>query len=165
MNPKTLTLPAAILAILLIACGSGSRDNNSGGNTDNQPPPVTKTTAPVPVETTERPGAGSLRTTLRDTTGTERVSCPAISTEFRIIADFGWIEWTAIAVSQEPTFQAPDQQAGSVTVTPSSGKLEKDQSVLVKVRGSYSGTNKTFWIRAQENSGTAASMNAVKFAC
>ncbi len=164
----TLTVTAAV--ITLLACGfGGPKSDNGGDKQPPNPPPVTEATkqreSPTPAQSTERAGGGSVTTTFRGTSGTDRVACGAINTEFMVEAYNGWIEWTAVPVGTDPTFTNPGTPVSTVTVTPASGKLENGQKALVKVRGTYTGTNKKFYIRVQEVVGGSKTMNGVSFTC
>ncbi len=91
--------------------GGGSEGGSGGGSGGITPTPNS---------------TGTVDVSQRGTSGTERVDCADIDSELKISAHDGSVRWTATP-------------AAGVSVSPSSGFLDKGESQIVHVGGSYSG--------------------------
>ncbi|WP_242605661.1 hypothetical protein [Frankia sp. Cppng1_Ct_nod] len=125
-----LTVLACVLAAIVvlvvvrgqITTGSGSGSLGLGGGTGGS---VTSGRPDVTTSATAD-STGTPNVTQRGTNSTNHVDCASIDSKLKISANAGAIRWKATSAS-------------GVSVTPSSGFLDKGESEVVRIGGSYSG--------------------------
>jgi hypothetical protein len=149
------TVFAALTALTLLGCGWTSPPGDSS-EPDQAAPAETglaqPTTAAPPVP--EKPRQGTVFVTMRGTTGTERVNCSNIVTEFLVSPTGAYIEWTAQAMDREPSSgRINGNRISTITLSPASGTVQPGQSQLVKVRGNYDGQDRRFWVPVRNEFG------------
>lgn len=126
--------------------GSPSQQETGGGGT---PAPVGKTPIRTPAPDPVTDSKGTPVVTFRGTSGSDRVSCSAIDTEFKLEAYGGRMRWTA---------QAP----AGITADPSSGALDRDESTVIHVSGTSAGP---FSVVVQAPNRAGSGSTSVQFTC
>jgi hypothetical protein len=160
-----LTVLAGVVVVLVVflvarggldlgALGSGGGSGTSGGRGPGGP--VVDPTPGRPVEPTVDPGGsgdqgGTPTATFRGTNGADHLDCDSVSSELKVGANGGRIRWTASAPS-------------GVTVSPSSGELDEDDSRVLRIGGAYAGSRSfTVVVSAPNRAGSGSVRTA--FTC
>lgn len=156
--PALLAAAVAVLVTSSVtACqlpgGSGSAGGGSGGGGGGSPTTTRAvggtTTGPTAGPTTAPVTNGTPTVSFRGTSGSDRVACAAIDSEFAVGAYGGRMRWTATS-------------ARGVTLSPASGTLDEGRTVVVRVGGS-SGGPFTVVVSAPNSAGSGSV--SVDFSC
>lgn len=147
--------------------GKGTNGNN-GNNNSNNNSNGTKgggTHSPSPQVTEEKPGV--VQADIRGTKGTERVSCSAIETEFRVSADQGKVRWSLHIRDAAPGARAPypGNTPPGIVADATSGTLENGQSRIVRLRGRFDGPGRAFFVVVDAPTASGSSGVTFKFSC
>jgi hypothetical protein len=108
---------------------------------------------------------GTVNLTFRGTSGSDSVSCSSISSEFKVSPDGGRIRWTALISDHDPDGPVPGRRPEGVSVEPSSGMLDPGNSQVVRVRGSFDGSDRHFWVKVQAPNRTGSGGVTLQFNC
>jgi hypothetical protein len=109
---------------------------------------------------------GTVNLTFRGTSGSDSVSCSSISSEFTVSPNGGRIRWTALISDHDPDGPVPGRRPEGVSVEPSSGMLDPGNSQLVRVRGTFDGSDRHFWVKVlAPNRATSGAGVTLRFNC
>jgi hypothetical protein len=169
MKQRISILAALVGAITVIACGL----HKSAPPAPAEPPATVQSAsaaaskaAPPPSTDSTDDSVGTVFTTMRGTNGSQRVSCDAIATEFKLEPNGGRIRWTAQALDRYTDKPwEPGSVASGVTVTPSSGVLDPGASQVIRISGSFTGPDRKFWVAVSAPNRTGHSGSTIEFSC
>lgn len=169
MRPnRSATAVLVLLGAVAVGCGFGRSGGDVSGSGADTAPSVVKPTSAGPRKSTPSPQApkstGTVQVTFRGTSGTDTVRCSAVNSELAVSANGGPIAWSAKAYDR-PSTKVPHDGTpiAKVTFDPPSGTLESGESAVVRIRGSFSGSQFYVEVSAPNNSGFSAV--TVPFTC
>jgi hypothetical protein len=173
-----LTRSVAVVGALVVVLGVGACGNKSGGSANPGDPggakpgdgtsQVPKTTGPGSTGgSTGSPNDsdGTVEVTFRGTSGSDRVSCSSIASEFKVSANGGRVRWTTQLADHDPDGPVPSRTPEGVSVSPGSGTLDQGQSTVVRVRGNFDGRDRKFWVKVAAPNRTGSGGVTLQFNC
>lgn len=147
--------------------GGGSGDGGSGnsGSSGGGSKKATDSNSVPSAGGGSSDSVGTVNLTFRGTSGSDSVSCSSISSEFKVSPNGGRIRWTSLISDHDPDGPVPGRRPEDVSVEPSSGMLDPGDSQVVRVRGSFDGSDRHFWVKVQAPNRSGSGGVTVQFNC